>query len=185
MPMPENFKYAKVFRKGKPRHDFYDAFRIRHPKMAVDHRAKIFASFDALKGFGEAICAREVLYMDRIELSGEAQAELNRRLSVLHALTQNSRLAREHRIWIEVTYYVPCADERSEAFGFRGQYRTIRGVCRGVDPELSRTLRVDETAIAFEDILRLENPAGIFEAERARAESDSQKRDSNVHTILY
>ena len=67
MPMPEDFKYAGVFRKGKPQHDFYDTFRIRHPKMAAGKRAKIFAPFDALTGFSEAICAKDIEYTDRIE----------------------------------------------------------------------------------------------------------------------
>ena len=71
MPMPENFKYANVLRKGKPQHDFYDAFRIRHPKMAAGKRAKIFSAFDALKGFSEAICAKAIVYMDLIELDPE------------------------------------------------------------------------------------------------------------------
>ena len=58
MAMPENFKYASVFQKGKPQHDFYDTFRIRHPKMANGKRAKIFSAFDALDGFGETIKTR-------------------------------------------------------------------------------------------------------------------------------
>ena len=51
MPMPENFKYACVCRRGKPRHELCDAFGIRHPRMDVGHRAKQFAPFAALRGF--------------------------------------------------------------------------------------------------------------------------------------
>ena len=61
MPMPANFRYRDVFLKGKPRHDRYDPFRIRHPGMDRRKRAKIFAPFDALKGFREAVAAQEVL----------------------------------------------------------------------------------------------------------------------------
>ena len=68
MAMPANFRYREVFLKGRPRHDRYDPFRIRHPSMDRGHRAKIFAPFDALKGFNEAVSAKDVLYEDRIEL---------------------------------------------------------------------------------------------------------------------
>ena len=165
MPMPENFKYANVFQKGKPQHDFYDTFRIRHPKMAVGKRAKIFSAFDALKGFSEAISSKDVIYMDRIELDQERLEELNRRLTILHELTANGRLARENRVQVDVTYYEPCEDENSEAWGFRGKYRTISGICLRVDQELCQTICVDGTDIAFEDILRIENPSGIFDSD--------------------
>lgn len=57
MAMPVNFRYRDVFLKGRPRHDRYDPFRIRHPRMDRRKRAKIFAPFDALKGFSEAVAA--------------------------------------------------------------------------------------------------------------------------------
>ena len=165
MPMPENFKYAGVCRKGKPQHDFYDTFRIRHPKMPSGKRAKIFAPFDALKGFSEAISSKDVIYMDRIELDQTRLEELNRRLTILRELTANGRLARENRVPVDVTYYEPCEDENSEAWGFRGRYRTISGICRRVDQEQCQTICVDGTDIAFEDILRIENPSGIFDSD--------------------
>ena len=165
MAMPENFKYEGVFRKGRPRHEFYDTFRIRHPKMPSGKRAKIFAPFDALKGFSEAISSKDVVYMDRIEPDQERLAELNRRLTILHELTANGRLARENRVPVDVTYYEPCEDENSEAWGFRGRYRTVSGICRMVDQDLCHTICVDGTDIAFEDILRIESPGGIFDSD--------------------
>lgn len=59
MNMPAAFPYREVFFRGKPRHDRDDAFRIRHPQMDPGRRAKIFAPFDALKGFDEAIAETE------------------------------------------------------------------------------------------------------------------------------
>ena len=59
MRMPSAFRYRDVFLKGKPRHERYDAFRIRHPEMDPGRRAKIFAPFDALQGFGEEITLAE------------------------------------------------------------------------------------------------------------------------------
>ena len=55
MAMPADFRYRDVFLKGKPQHDRYDLFRIKHPRMATGRRAKIFSPFDALKGFSEAV----------------------------------------------------------------------------------------------------------------------------------
>ncbi len=56
-PMPENFKYKEVFEKGKPVHDADDPFYIRHPRMDLSRRAKLFAPFDALRGFSAAVIA--------------------------------------------------------------------------------------------------------------------------------
>ena len=56
-PMPEDFAYRDVFLKGRPRHQKTDPFGIRHPRMDLGKRAKIFAPFDALRGFSAAIMA--------------------------------------------------------------------------------------------------------------------------------
>ena len=53
--VPKDFPYFEVLRKGMPEHEKTDPFRIRHPRMDVGHRAKIFAPFDALKGFNEEL----------------------------------------------------------------------------------------------------------------------------------
>ena len=57
MAMPANFPYREVFLKGKPQHDSCDPFLSRHPGMDVGKRAKIFAPFDALAGFDDALAA--------------------------------------------------------------------------------------------------------------------------------
>lgn len=56
-PMPEDFAYRDVFLKGRPQHQKTDPFGIRHPAMDPGKRAKIFAPFDALRGFSAAIMA--------------------------------------------------------------------------------------------------------------------------------
>ena len=55
MDMPANFRYTEAVLAGRPRHGKFDVFSSRHPSMPVGRRAKIFAPFDALKGFSEAI----------------------------------------------------------------------------------------------------------------------------------
>lgn len=79
MAMPVNFPYRDVFLKGKPQHGRYDPFRIRHPSMERGKRAKIFAPFDALRGFGEAVASKDVIYEDKITLGPQEQEALNRK----------------------------------------------------------------------------------------------------------
>ena len=59
MPMPEGFQYAELAKAGRPKHEKFDEFWLRHPPMDLNRRAKIFAPFDALKGYKELIKASE------------------------------------------------------------------------------------------------------------------------------
>ena len=160
--IPEDFKYREVFLKGRPQHDRFDSFSIRHPKMALGKRAKIFAPFAALRGYDEEVASKEVQYVPRAELSREDETELNRRLDVLHALTYNSRLARQNQVRISVTVFIPCTDTHHTAYGTLGQYQTVTGVCRYVDPDVNRVLRVDNAVLAFDSIRAIESPDHIF-----------------------
>ena len=162
MAMPANFRYREVFLKGRPRHDRYDPFRIRHPSMDRGHRAKIFAPFDALKGFNEAVSAKDVLYEDRIELLQEDTEELSRRLNILHNLTFNGRMARANQVQVTVTYYEPCSDENHEAFGLRGQYKTITGICWNVDAEVGQTILIDKARISLGNVLKIDTSGDLF-----------------------
>ena len=161
MAMPEDFRYRDIFLKGKPQHEKFDLFRIRHPSMDTGRRAKIFSPFDALKGFNEAIASKDVIYRDRIELSDEDRSELDRRLQILKGLTYNGHMARENRVKITVIY-VPCTDENNEAFGLRGRYHKLTGICWNVD-ELYGTILVDKKRISFDNILQIGNSDGVFQ----------------------
>ena len=163
MAMPADFRYREVFLKGKPQHDRCDPFRIRHPRMNTGHRAKIFAPFDALKGFNEAVSAKEVLYEHRIELSPEDAAELDRRLTILHNLTYNSRMARANRVQVSVTYYQPCMDPNHDDYRLRGQYQTISGICWNVDAEVNRTVTIDRMKLSLDDVLRIDALDEVFQ----------------------
>ena len=165
MAMPAGFRYRDVFLKGKPRHDRYDAFRIRHPQMDVGKRAKLFAPFDALRGFDFAIMCKNELYVDKAVLCPEDAEELSRRLTILHNLTYNSRMARENHVKVTVTYYIPCNDKENEAYGYRGQYQQLTGICRNVDAEVTQTIRIDDRRIRFSDIRCIEADTDIFERE--------------------
>ncbi len=163
MTMPANFRYRDVFLKGKPRHDICDPFRIRHPVMDTRHRAKIFSPFDALKGFDDAVAAKDVLYDSRVELSPEESAELDRRLSILRDLTYNGRMARTNRVEVSVTYFESCQDEDHGGFGQRGSYRTVTGICYNVDTEIEQAITIDRIKIPLDDILKIEAAGNVFE----------------------
>ena len=155
MDMPRDFKYRDVFLAGRPRHGRLDDFSLRHPKMEPGKRAKIFAPFDALRGFSFAIREKNVRYVDRPEPGREALRKLNRQLEYLYRRTRSSGQIREAPITLTATVFVPCEDPQNEAFGRQGSIQRITGICRGVDPELTGTLRLDEREIAFEDLLEL------------------------------
>ena len=156
MPVPKDFKYMDAFLKGRPRHEEYDAFWLKHPKMDPGHRAKIFAPFDALKGFDESISSKEVQYVDRPDLDEDGQRELNHQLSVLHGYTFNGRMARDNRIMVTVKYFSPCTDENHSAFdAHQGRYHSVYGMVLNVD-EVEETLRLrtgdGEAVVEFSDI---------------------------------
>ena len=145
-------KYREALRRGRPEHGPYDEFSLRHPKMQLGQRAKIFSPFDALAGFSEAIDDKLVRYVEKRELTEEEQAQLNLVLTELHERTQRRRAAKEAPAVAAVTYYVPCPDEHHEAYGLRGSYETLTGVVRKVDPVLTHSLQIADTRIDFADI---------------------------------
>ena len=167
MPMPANFKYTDVLRRGRPRHEKWDSFSLRHPPMSAAHWAKIFSPFDALDGFDERIAEKEVLYESRIELCDDDQAELDRRLNILHNLTWNARMARANRVMVSVKYFVPCADKNHFAFQLgAGKYATVSGMVLRVDPESIRLRTGDgDRSIRFSDIREIRNEAGYFDTD--------------------
>lgn len=75
-------RYESILRVPRPEHRD-DAFSIRHPPMDRGRRAKLFAAFDALSGFDEAIAEQETIYREREVLSEEMQQELDARLNHL------------------------------------------------------------------------------------------------------
>ncbi len=156
MAMPAGFQYREVFLKGKPRHEQYDSFSAQHPRMDAGKRAKIFAPFDALRGFDFSIMCKNELYIDKVALSSEETQELSRQLNILHNLTYNSRIAKENRVQVSVTYYVPCQDEDHEAYGHQGQKKTITGICWSVDSEVTHSIIIDNTTIPLNNVIKLE-----------------------------
>ena len=48
-------RYTQALLLGRPRHQEFDAFLCRHSPMNSVHRAKIFAPFNALRGFDDTV----------------------------------------------------------------------------------------------------------------------------------
>ena len=159
MDIPANFPYMKAFRAGRPVHN-HDDFSKRHPRMDRGHRAKIFAPFDALDGFGGAIRTKNIVYIPPVELSEDEKAELNNRLCRLAELTASGKSAKDNQAEISVEYYVPCNDPYHDAYGVGGTYETETGICWRVD-DVFQTILVGNAMIRFDDIRRIEGP--IFE----------------------
>lgn len=57
--IPASFKYKDILWKGRPVHEKNSAFYAKHPPMPASRWAKIFAPFDALRGFQECLEAEE------------------------------------------------------------------------------------------------------------------------------
>ena len=152
MPMPASFAHKEAFLQGRPKHRKYDDFWRRHPPMATSHRAKIFAPFDALRGFDFCIMSKEVQYTERRELSEYQKEHLDEQLRLLHSLTHNGRAARENHPTAEITYFEPCTDPESYAYNWGGQYQTITGTVSKVDTMISGTITIDGRRISLDTV---------------------------------
>ena len=163
MTMPSNFKYQDALRRGRPIHEKWDEFWMKHPPMPASRWAKIFSPFDALAGFDEAIKSKEELYVQRIELDEDERTNLNRTISVLHDLTWNSRMAKANHVVVSVTFFIPCADRHNSAFYLgKGKYETVTGVVLCVeDNALLLRTNSGKHSVPFDDIrdIQLIQPA--------------------------
>lgn len=159
-------KYKHAFHAARPEHMLPDDFAIRHPKMPLSQRAKIFSPFAALRGFEEAVDSKLERYVRKAELSDEDREKLNAILVELAALVKNGRQVRRHPVVVTVRYFVPCGDENHEAYGRGGRYETLRGTVRKIDPVIRKAIWVNESEIEFSDILEIKIEAPAEEGEQ-------------------
>lgn len=99
-------------------------------------RAKIFAPFDALKGFQEALLAEEFVPTPKTELSEDQIEEIDTKLRRLNG----------HPM-ITVTYYSFAAQA----------YLEITGSVTKVSPA-DQILQIEQTKISFSDIYSINGP---------------------------
>lgn len=98
----------------------------------MENRAKQFVPFAALKGYEEALRAKEKITVEKSELSEEKKEELDYKL----------RQIRRNDI-VTVVYF--CKDE----------YLKIEGMVSKMDTD-ARILKIVNTKIAFDDIYALD-----------------------------
>lgn len=110
-----------------------------HAKMSRLDRAKQFSPFAALKGYETALRVKEKVLVPRIELSEEAQIELDRKL---HMVAKGDMLT--------VVYFHRFAG--SDA----GEYLQITGRVSRLEPE-RRILQIANTIISINDIRSLKS----------------------------
>ena len=148
-------EYLRALSCGRPKHGRCDDFSLKHPKMLLSQRAKIFSPFAALTGFEEAIDEKVRPYVAKRELNDEEQAALETALSRLHDLTKNLRMAKENLVAATVTFFVPCADENHEAYGRGGSYERYTGTVWKVDPILTKSLLIGDRTIEFSELAEI------------------------------
>ena len=148
-------EYLRALSCGRPKHGRCDDFSLKHPKMLLSQRAKIFSPFAALTGFEEAIDEKVRPYVEKRELNDEEQAALETALSRLHDLTKNLRMAKENLVAATVTFFVPCADENHEAYGRGGSYERYTGTVWKVDPILTKSLLIGDRSIEFSELAKI------------------------------
>ena len=148
-------EYRRALSHGRPKHGRCDDFSLKHPRMLLSQRAKIFSPFAALKGFEDAIDEKVQVYVEKRELNDEEQEALETALSRLHDLTANLRAAKENRITATVTWFVPCADENHEAYGRGGSYERYTGTVWKVDPILTKSLLIGDRTIEFSELAEI------------------------------
>ena len=124
--------YEKILLAERPVH-FQDAFSAKHPPMPRKKRAKLFAPFDALAGYGEALGEQEVIYQEREALSEEKRQELDKKLDFLWNVYRERRQGTKYvggSLAVK-TFVPPCVTiryfEEVPGQGGRGLYRTTSG----------------------------------------------------------
>lgn len=97
----------------------------------MENRAKQFMPFAALKGYEEALRAKEKIVVEKIELSEEKKEELDFKLRQI-----------TKRDMITVVYF------------HEGEYIKVEGMVSRLDKD-ARILKVVNTKISFEDIYEI------------------------------
>lgn len=120
--------------------------KIKHSRMSVEDRAKIFAPFAALKGYEEAIAAKQKIVVPRIELSEEAKEELDLQLGRIERLLMKG----EHPI-ITVVFF----KEYKVNIEDGGEYLQFTGMAAKFN-RTSRILQIVEKRLWLEDIYSIE-----------------------------
>lgn len=131
-------------------HEYDDIIDLPHhvsvtrPRMSMIDRAAQFSPFAALTGYDAAIKETGRLTNERIELTEDSRAVLDRKQQLLLDNLADHPEA-------SVTYFVP--DERKSG----GAYVTVTGIVKKVDDYQRLLILTDGTKIPLDEILDMES----------------------------
>lgn len=124
-------KYADILHLSRP------APPVKHPRMALSNRAKIFSPFAALRGFDDEISSEGAskLLVKKVELSDEEKNDLSDKL-----------LQVKKGMKVVVRYFVKAAESTGKYISLTGTVVTIDAVYR----ELKVMQDSDRKAVGIE-----------------------------------
>ena len=141
-----SFNYDDIINLPYP-HDDWN-FLMKHPRMSMEARAKIFNPFAALRGHDELIgsTAKKHLSVSRDDLLEDGVAELDEAFLQLKEALDSGESP-----MIAVTFFVQ-SDNASQGVG---EYATISGLAKKVDME-RRVLFVGEKQVLLRDVCKID-----------------------------
>jgi hypothetical protein len=119
---------------------------IKHPRMSIEDRAKIFVPFAALKGYEEAIAAKQKIVVPRIALSEESKEHLDLQIRKMEQLLTKG----QHPI-ITVVFF----KENKVSGEHSGEYVQFTGRAAKFS-QTSRILQIVEKRLCLDDIYSIE-----------------------------
>lgn len=134
------FDYSDIINKMRPEHNG-DDFSIRHPKMSIQDRAKIFAPFDALRGFDEAIDKENVIYAPYIYLSEDEKQILDQVIYLI-----DEKLTNKEEVKGRITYFI-----QNGRIKDTGTVMEISGIIKKLD-KINGTIKIGEDIILVKNI---------------------------------
>ncbi|PWJ68955.1 MULTISPECIES: hypothetical protein [unclassified Fibrobacter] len=140
-----SFNYDDIINLPYPRNDWNTL--IKHPRMSIENRAKIFAPFAALRGHSDAIeeTAEKRLTIRQDELMEDSRLELDEVLGTLSERLQQG----EHPV-VKVSYFV---QDRVLAEGV-GTYEELEGTVAKLDA-VTQTIQIVDKIIFLKNVKTL------------------------------
>ena len=146
-------KYADIIDKKRPRFS-------RHTPMSIQNRAKIFCPFSALKGYEEALRAKEKIVVSPIELSEDMKEMLDEKLHMLE-----DQLSHGGHPILTAVYFHPDPESPGDSSPRKGEYLELTGMAARLDLN-ARILQIVDTKIPLGDLRSLQGE--LFETVEER-----------------
>ena len=111
-----------------------------HPPMSLSNRAAQFAPFAALTGYNEAVRETGRITEERVQLSDDAQMQLNVLLNQLKDTIDEQPV-------ISITYFLPDTTKSG------GTYVTVTDSLKKIEEHERLVVMLDDTKIPIDDIV--------------------------------